>query len=534
MKKAFVLIIAVLVFGGADSFGRNEPLANEGKDGLYVKSIEQVLRLDESEIDLGTAVLIISEQWNQNVYGRRYLTRLDDMAFEIRRRLEAKNLQPNYRAIEVINDYLFDESGFKSVKDAGDPKDLFLHTVLDKKRGYCLSLSVLYLSLGERLGLPLYGVVVPEHFFIRYDDGQVRFNIETTGKGGSADDEHYIKKFGVPTDNGDSIYMKNLSKKQTLGCFLNNLGNSYNDVGDADAALRALERAVDLNPSLAESLTNLGNMYLNEGYIADAVYKYQAALKINPRDAKTHNNLGNAYFQRGRVNDAIAEYTQALKLDANFTEVYKNLAGAYCKKEMYELAIMQLDHAITMEPKNAGLYIQFGDVYSQMNDYKRAITQYKKALKIDSDLAEAHYGLAVCYGKSGMADDEIRAYKKALAIKPDMAAALANLGNAYFSRKQYDKAIEQYKKAIQVNPDDGAIHYNLGAAYSNTEHYGQAAVEYQEAIEIEPDMGDAHNGLAFVFYKLKQYHLADKHIKIAGKLNVEINKDLLTAIEKKL
>jgi len=285
MKKVFVLIIAVLVFGGADSLGRNEPLANEGKDGLYVKSIEQVLRLDESEIDLGTAVLIISEQWNQNVYGRRYLTRLDDMAFEIRRRLEAKNLQPNYRAIEVINDYLFDESGFKSVKDAGDPKDLFLHTVLDKKRGYCLSLSVLYLSLGERLGLPLYGVVVPEHFFVRYDDGQVRFNIETTGKGGSADDEHYIKKFGVPTDNGDSIYMKNLSKKQTLGCFLNNLGNSYNDVGDADAALRALERAVDLNPSLAESLTNLGNMYLNEGYIADAVYKYQAALRINPSDA---------------------------------------------------------------------------------------------------------------------------------------------------------------------------------------------------------------------------------------------------------
>ncbi|MHC4759552.1 MAG: transglutaminase family protein, partial [Planctomycetota bacterium] len=36
---------------------------------------------------------------------------------------------------------------------------MFLHTVMDKKQGYCLSLSILYLSIGERLGLPLYGVV---------------------------------------------------------------------------------------------------------------------------------------------------------------------------------------------------------------------------------------------------------------------------------------------------------------------------------------------------------------------------------------
>ncbi|GAI69689.1 unnamed protein product, partial [marine sediment metagenome] len=91
----------------------------------------------------------------------------------------------------------------------------------------------------ERLGLPLYGVVVPGHFFVRYDDGQVRFNIETTSKGGSAPDEHYINKFKVPIGN-ISIYMKNLDKIHTLGCFCNNLGNSYDDIGNMDSALLAL------------------------------------------------------------------------------------------------------------------------------------------------------------------------------------------------------------------------------------------------------------------------------------------------------
>ena len=112
-----------------------------------------------------------------------------------------------------------------------------------------MGLSVLYLSITERLGLPVYGVVVPGHFFVRYDDGEHQFNIETTSKGGSANDEHYITKFNPP-NNPRTLYMKNLTKKQTLGCFFNNLGNSYMDVGDTDKAFEVLLRAVQINPLL--------------------------------------------------------------------------------------------------------------------------------------------------------------------------------------------------------------------------------------------------------------------------------------------
>ena len=514
---------------------RDRPLANEGKNGLYARSIEQVLRLDEDEVDLATAALIISEQWSDIVHGRRYISELDDMALEIRARLKAKGLKVNYKAIAVINEYLFESQGFESVPEANDPNDLFLHSVLDRKRGYCLSLSILYLSLGERLGLPLYGVVVPGHFFVRYDDGQrVRFNIETTSEGRYADDEHYIHKFKVPEGYDDSIYMVNLNKMQTLGCLFNNLGNSYSDIGNTEQALVALERAVEINPSLSESRANLGNIYLKKGQIKDAIYEYQAALEINPSDAKTHNNLGNAYTKRGWLNDAISQYHQSLELDPNFVDAYKNLAAAYCKKQMFERARSVLKQAIILEPKNSSLYSQLGDVYSQMGDYEEAIFRYKKALKIKPDLAEANYGLAICYNKLGLVDDEIRAYKKTLAVEPDMVAALANLGNAYFAKQKYDAAIEQYKKAIQIKPNDGMIYYNLGAAYSNKGDYEQAVAEYLRAVEIDPGMADAHNGLAFGFYKLKKYDLAWKHIKIADELGVEIDENLLAAIEDKL
>ncbi len=242
MKKTFSIIILILLISSVASARREKPLANDGKAGLYAKSLDQVLRLHDNEVDLATAALIVSENWSDMVYGRRYLAKLDDMAREIRDRLDEKKIPLNYRAIPEINKYLFDEQGFDSLSEATDPNSLFLHTVLDTKKGYCLSLSILYLSIGERLGLDLYGVVVPGHFFVRYDDGRVKFNIETTSKGGTATDEQYIAKFKVPQNKSDNIYMKNLSKIQTIGCFLNNLGNSYSDVGNTKSALEASKK----------------------------------------------------------------------------------------------------------------------------------------------------------------------------------------------------------------------------------------------------------------------------------------------------
>ena len=538
MKKVFSVTICILILSPVLFAQRSAPLANEGKAGLYARSIEQVLRLSDNQVDLATAVLISSELWSDNwseiVNGRIYLSKLDEMALEIREMLGRRKLGADFRAIPVMNEYLFGKFGFKSISEANDPNSLFLHTVIDKKEGYCLSLSVLYLSIGERLGLPLYGIVVPGHFFVRYDDGRVRFNIETTSKGGNAPDEHYIKKFKVPRLNGRSIYLKNLSKIQTLGCFFNNLGNSYSDVGDIESALLAFERAVEINPALSESRANLGNIYLKKNQVAQAVSEYLAALDINPNDAKTHNNLGNAYTQRGSLGYAVSEYRQSIRLDPNFVDAYKNLALVYSKQERYGWAIAELKKAITLGLQDTGCYSQLGDIYTQMEDYGQAVIHYKKALDIQQDYLEAHYGLAVCYSKMGMVEDEIWQYKRILAIKPDMLSALVNLGNAYFGQDKYSEAIEHYKKAVRLEPHEPMVYYNLGAAYSNNEDYEQAVAAYLKALEIDPAIGDAHYGLAFGYYQLKKYDLAWKHIKMAQDLGVNVTKDQLDAIKSRL
>jgi tetratricopeptide (TPR) repeat protein len=530
MKKLLIIVIFIVL--GANVARAVEPLADANKEGLSARSIEEVLRLDPDQVDLGIAALIISEKWSDMVQGRKYQSELDDMAYAIRERMRVKRVPANFKAVEVINKYLYEELGFTAVKDANDANDLFLHNVLDKRHGYCLSLSVLYLAIGERLGLPLYGVVVPGHFFVRYDDGQVRFNIEPTSKGGFADDEHYIREFKVPRNNG--TYLKNLNKIQTIGCFFNNLGNIYSQSGDIDSAMTVLEKAVQINPSLADCHTNLGNVYLKKDRVYDAIRQYRLAMEINPADAVIHSNLGNAYLRQERYADAAAEFNEAIGIDPKQAENYKRLALAYSKQKLYSSAKAAVRDAMAMRPNDAECYKLLGDIYREEGNCREAIFQYTRANEFKRDYAEAYFATGLCYGKLGQADDEISAYKKAIEYNSGMAPAMLNLGNAYMSQKDYDGAIELYKRAMKAESKESLVYYNLGVAYSYKNNFEEASKYYLKAVELSPKMADAHNGLALAFYRLKQYDLAMHYLKQAEELGAKINPDLLKAIQREL
>ncbi len=534
-KVSFIIsTFCTLLLTTSISAGRDAPLANEGLRGIYAKSLDQVLVLPPEEVDLATAALIASEYWSDVVPGLRHLDLLDDMAYEIRERVAAKRIRMNHRAIPVINEYLFRDLGFVALEKVSDPNDLFLHRVLDRKKGYCLSLSVLYLALGERLGLPMHGVVVPGHFFVRYDDGNIRFNIETTSNGGNASDEHYIKKFKVPEQYHDGIYMENLNKIQTIGCLFNNLGNSYSAINDIETAISTLEKAVQINPSLAESRMNLGNLYLQKGWTNDAVNQYQIALRINPSDAKANLNLGNAYLKMDWLVQAISQYNRSIGLDPTLVQGYRNLAMAYVKQEKFPNAISQLKQAIKLDPKDALTYCQLGDIYGQTEDCQKALLQYQKALKLKRNLVQAYYGMGLCYNKTGRTDEEIKAYKKVLSVDPQMYGALVNLGNVYFGKEDFRSAIEHYSVAARVNPDEPSIFHNLGSAYANSGQYAQAVIEFRKALALNPDLSETHSGMAMASYKLKRYKQALEHITTAEELGSEIDRNLLDAIKRKL
>lgn len=530
LQNRTIFRILVLVILGTVLIPVQARLANEGKRGLYVISIDEVLNLPDDEVDLGTAALIVSEQWSEVVHGLRYRQMLDDMATEIKKRLQKLRLRPNFRAIPVINEYLFKELGFSAVTNADNPSDLFLHSVLDRRKGYCLSLSILYLALGERLGLPLHGVVVPGHFFVRYDGGStMRFNIECTADGAQLSDEHYIKKHRVP-EHHDRLYMENLTKIQSLGCLFNNFGVVYLEIGESKLALLALDLAARINPKLSEARSNLSIALHGEGYQEDALLQLEQALENNPNDPAVHHQLGQAYFKQEAYNQAVLSLKRSLELDPNRPEAYVLLADVYAAQERYRPARESLDAALDLDPENAYAHTTLGRLYGRMKDYQRAVKAYRSAIRYKPDMVEAYFGLASCYRELGWTRQEIEIYQRVLNRWPDTYAALYNLGQIHAQQKDYPTAIEYIKKAIRVDPNDASLYYNLAVCYSESQKPDLAHQAFAQALDTDPKMGVAHFGIAISYFNRGEYQIAWDHIVRARSLGFEVPKDALEQV----
>lgn len=316
---ALLPLVAFLVLAQDASSG----IATQHRRGLMARSLDQVLELPDQEIDLATACLLISKQGYKDLYHTAidvdgYRKRLDQMAEALSVRLRGKT-DPR-RIVWTVNDYFFRQLGFTAAPTTENPRDLFLNSVLDRRRGHCLSLSVLMMSIAERIGLPFYGVAAPRHFFVRYEDAGRRINIETTEQGRSYPDSEYAVSYDVP--EGSSFYMKNIGKKGVLACFLNNLAAVYGRNGMADEALWAAGNAVASYPALADSHNNLGLAYAQKGLLDKAISECHRALAINHDLAEAHNNLAVAYYLKKEFKLAVEHSDRAMELgyevDARF------------------------------------------------------------------------------------------------------------------------------------------------------------------------------------------------------------------------
>ncbi len=263
---------------------------------------------------------------------------------------ELRNVKTPTEIVKTINSYIFVKQG---VKFQGD-KD-FLNDVLTNKTGSCNGLSSLYLSIAERLQLPFYAVRAPEHLFIRYEDNDVRINIETTDDGAMVLDTWYIKTFNIPSISiKQGIYLSNLTKKQFLASVINNRGIVYGINGENKKAMDDFSKAISLNPNHSELYVNRGNVYKDIGEYQNAILDFSKSISMNPNCVMAYISLGNAYGLAKDFNRALENFSKAISLNPEnllLTNAYINRAMIYAVKKDKENVFKDLRKAIKLNPE---------------------------------------------------------------------------------------------------------------------------------------------------------------------------------------
>lgn len=236
-------------------------------------------------MDLAEGALLIADIAYPDLDHGRYLRRLDALAAAARAALgpefaalpreRRSERDVAERALGALREVLAQREGLRGNEDDYyDPANSFLNVVLDTRKGLPITLSVVYLEVARRLGLPLQGVGLPAHFVVKWplprEAGGDLFVDVFAGANVFGYEECRAMvmarmRAGAGVVGFDPRWTRPVGTRTILSRMLLNLKTIYLTRGETALALAAVDRLVALRPELAQELRDRGLLRLAMG-----------------------------------------------------------------------------------------------------------------------------------------------------------------------------------------------------------------------------------------------------------------------------
>ena len=238
----------------------------------------------DDDMNMAEGALLIAADEYPELDIKAYLKRLDVLAAGASE-LIAPDSDPLTR-LETLGEFLMRRKRFRGNESSYyDPRNSYLNEVLDRRLGIPISLSVVYIETGRRLGMPLSGVNLPGHFVVRYDDPGHEIFIDVFGGGRllTADDCRLLSA----RVTGHSIpffrhYLDPVGTRAVLVRMLGNLKGIYMRLGETERAIRVLNRILALRPNSSIELKERAFLYLSAQRYRPALCDLVAYLTHHP------------------------------------------------------------------------------------------------------------------------------------------------------------------------------------------------------------------------------------------------------------
>jgi len=242
-----------------------------------------VANLQEQDIDLGRAALLLAREEYENLDVEKYLRQLDFLAFLVHRALGTERCPE--KDIQMMNRVLFQEEGFVGDRDGDDPRNSYLNDVLDRRQGLPIALSIIYMEVGRRLNMPLEGVGMPLHFLVKYVTPEGELFIDPFSQGQILSEQDCRQLFrevhGGPV-RFEKEWLKSVSKKAILTRMIHHLKAAYFRRQNFLQAIDCAEWILALNPEATSELRDMGFLYFHAHDLKESLAHYQQYLATTP------------------------------------------------------------------------------------------------------------------------------------------------------------------------------------------------------------------------------------------------------------
>ena len=216
--------------------------------GEFRQEFARLIARPEEDLDLGRAALLVAGEEYPGLDVAEHLRLLDRFAAAVRER--APDGMPDVERGRLLGRYLFGELGFQgNAADYYNPDNSYFNRVLETQTGIPITLSLLFLEVGRRIGLRCRGVGMPGHFLIGLEGEGVYFDPFNGGEALTADDCRRLAEglFG-PRMTWNDGYLTPCTKYEFLFRMLNNLKVVYERTDAPGKTLGVIQRMIMVSP----------------------------------------------------------------------------------------------------------------------------------------------------------------------------------------------------------------------------------------------------------------------------------------------
>jgi regulator of sirC expression with transglutaminase-like and TPR domain len=252
----------------------------------------EIVSGDDESIDLAEAALLIGVDEYPSLVVNLYLKRLDFIANAVRDRVpDAGDAD---QTISALNFTLFDKLGFRGNREGYyDSRNSYLNQVLDRRLGIPITLTVIYMEVARRIGLPVYGVGLPSHFIAVHKAAGGEIYIDPFNRGrvmGRAGVGDLLAEMSGGAIELEERHLLPATNKQIITRMLSNLLNihlgNYGGGGsrytDYARALKVMERVLMVNPDSSAHVRDYGLLLAANGKMSQALLELDRYLALAP------------------------------------------------------------------------------------------------------------------------------------------------------------------------------------------------------------------------------------------------------------
>ena len=220
---------------------------------------------EDASLPLLEAAVAIAQHDYPRLDVQATLAEVDTLAARLRSRLAA-DAAPMQR-LRLLNRYFFQELGFSgNVNDYYDPRNSYVHCVLETRRGIPITLALLYVELANQVGLDACGISFPGHFLAKVHMPQGEIVIDPfTGQSMSRDALDALlvpyRRRGARSDLGEAplgSFLQAARPREVIARMLRNLKEVFRSSQDSARLLAVAERLVILLPDAWEERRDRG------------------------------------------------------------------------------------------------------------------------------------------------------------------------------------------------------------------------------------------------------------------------------------